>query len=199
MRELGNYLKAFAGIDLINIVGPFSQVDSTRKEPIIFVDGGSQFRIGEEGYSVGDGDSFSGQLDCLLPMKKNYSDLSYVLNSLSENFSEVSLSGFLGGRRDHEILNLGEVHHFLKGKENIRVYFDDQVTAVTQGRWKFNFAGIFSLIALESTRVLINGQCEYGIENMQVLPLLSSWGLSNIARGDFEVTAEGPIFLFWNR
>lgn len=182
----------------IDLVGPF--FDPRRQvfeDPVVFVDRGANFRRGHEGFSVGDGDSASARLDLKLSGDKNLSDLAYVLEHLPERFSEVRLFGFLGGRRDHEVFNLGEVHHFLKRRPfPHRVLFDDKIVAHSAGSWQLELRGVFSLAVVEPAQVAIHGDVRYSLPEPQRIAPLSSLCLSNVASGTVGIHANQPFFLF---
>ncbi len=180
------------------IVGPLFDGARSIEEPAVFVDGGSRFRESGQGISVGDGDSYSGSLDHLLPVEKDYSDLAFVLDHLPGRVRHLDLFGFLGGRRDHELINLGEAHRFLKSRRNTRACFDSAVIALSAGAWRESIFGVFSLFAFESTRITLTGDCQYPIANDRVLPAGSSWGLSNIGEGAVDISVRGPVFVFLN-
>src|SRR3982750_1407403 len=112
-----NFIGELGSQSQISVVGPMLNRVFTPSAPTIFVDGGTQFRpVGEKNnpirISVGDGDSGGINLDVLLPKEKDYSDLAFVLSNLPPTVRHVELIGFLGGRRDHELFNFGEVHKF---------------------------------------------------------------------------------------
>ena len=112
MELLTKYLKENKGP--LTIVGPLYIGEADFKEPVLFIDGGSRFRNSPEGLSLGDNDSSIGELDILLSPDKDFSDLSYALRNIPSHYKEIHLQGFLGGRKDHEIINMGEVQNFLK-------------------------------------------------------------------------------------
>src|SRR4051794_25182624 len=128
MSAWAEFLTAIASEEEVTLVGPLYHQRHTPLMPTVYVDGGTRFRneggwaAGHGGHSafptvsVGDGDSSGGSLDELLPSEKDYSDLAFVLRSLPASVNEVTLLGFLGGRRDHELANLGEVNEYLKAR-----------------------------------------------------------------------------------
>lgn len=204
---LDKYLQQFAG-HCVTLVGPLGEplvewaclddAPATLAEPLIWVDGGVAHRRenGGAGFAVGDGDSTALPLDQYLTVDKNYSDLAYVLTRLPAHFTEVVLLGFLGGRRDHELFNLGEVHHFLAiAKVPTRVRFGHRITAYSKGKWRFEYTGAFSLAVLEATAVALRGACRYSLGSTRIAPL-SSRGLSNYGTGEITLTAQGPTFIF---
>lgn len=193
--SLKNYLKLYRGSIELNIVGPLWRADISLKEPTIYVDGGASFQKEVRGITVGDGDSFKQSLDVKLPEDKDYSDLSYVLQEIGQGYKVVNLLGFLGGRKDHELINLAEVHQFLLNCESpTQVHFDKEITAFSKGQWEFFHEGIFSLFSFEQNQVHLTGDCQYPI--LTDFKALSSHGLSNIGKGEICLENKGPLFFF---
>lgn len=196
------------------LVGPRYQKDSEQSldtlppnEPVLYIDGGTHFRPDTSnqmppeptGFALGDGDSWSGQLDETLPAEKNYSDLAYALANIPAQFTEIHLLGFLGGRRDHEWINLGEAHQFLALRHKpTRLYFDarptEQIIGFSAGSWQFHHHGIFSLICLAPAKITLNGDCQYPLDHPTPLNPLSSHGLSNRGEGDITLSSDQVIF-----
>ncbi len=215
---LDDYLHRFTGHRRITLVGPmpvpvpvpvpvpFEPPGPAAPEaPVIWVDGGANHRrqnadnAGREspGFAVGDGDSFGGKLDQYLDPDKDYSDLAYVLGRLGSRFAEVVLLGFLGARRDHELFNLGEVHHFLAAaKTPTTARFDTCLNAYSTGQWTFDADGIFSLAVLEPATVQLRGACQFPIPVPTRIAPLKSLGLSNRGFGEITLTTRGPAFIF---
>ncbi len=174
------------------LVGPFARlVPASSKK--IFVDGGA--RLHKSGLVVGDGDSYSGPLDVELPKRKDYSDFAFTLRHLPKHISEVKTVGFLGGRRDHEWINLGEAHRFLKSRKNTTFTFDHSITGFSQGRFDFRRKGLFSLLVFQNTQLELSGKCEFKFRGR--LKALSSHGLSNVGSGKINLITTGPAFLFF--
>lgn len=178
---------------------PLSQHDLT-----IFIDGGSQLSSrlqGQPTVSIGDGDSGeSSRLDYKLPQEKDYSDLAFVLNHLPRKIKTMKLVGFIGGRIDHQLAVFGEVYYFLKVIEAEKVEFDDHVlTFLDRGTHKLNFFGRFSLMAFDPCEVLLTGNAKYTVQPKSVLQPLSSFGLSNIANGQFSIETSEPLLLIQGR
>lgn len=177
-------------------------------EPILYIDGGAQFRLqktdippGTRGFSLGDGDSFDGELDEKLNQDKDYSDLAYALANIPAQFSKLHLLGFLGERRDHEWINLGEIHHFLAERHRAAhahlhsPTIGEHITGFTAGDWQFRHHGTFSLLTLHEARLTLTGECRYPLKTAATLPPLSSLGLSNTAHGDVQIHCDQPFFL----
>lgn len=196
--NLSGYLQKFK-TDILYLIGPFYDGSQISAEPIVYVDRGVQFRKNNAGWSVGDGDSADAELDEFLNPKKDYSDLAYVLRNIPPHYVNIHLCGFLGERRDHEIMNLAEAHSFLKNVANAtRVHFDKKVTALSRGTWALEASGSFSLFAFDSVKLALDGNCEYKIKEPTVFRALSSHGLSNSGHGKIEVTCNSPVFIFFN-
>jgi len=198
--KLDEYLSQFSKeCTTINVIGPFSKSENELIEPIIYVDSATQFRINNKGFSVGDNDSFSGTLDEILPIDKDFSDLSYVLSKLCPQFNEINLFGFLGGRKDHEMINLLEAYQYLKMQnQKTKVSFDQKIIGFSKGSWAIDIHGIFSIIAFEELEIEITGQCKFEVDKSRCFKPLSSHGLSNIGSGEVHIQSSQPFFLFLN-
>ena len=133
--------------------------------PTLFIDGGNAHQHHFQGHptlSIGDGDSFPGTLDVLLPKNKNVSDLRAVLDLLSSKLVEIYFLGFSGGRKDHELINLGEIYQFLARQEGpCRAFFDKDFHAIQKGTYNLSYQGIFSMLAFHNTRVTMQGLVDY--------------------------------------
>ena len=167
---LKNYLQNFSS-SVLQIIGPFFDesfdTESVLKDPVIYVDAGVHFRKIIQGFAVGDGDSSRLPMDEKLKTKKNFSDLSYVLQNIPSHFSEIQVLGFLGHRKDHEIMNFAEIHEFLKKTTtNVQVNLDKKIKVLSKGTWDFVIHGSFSIFAWEEINLQLSGACEY-----QVFPL----------------------------
>ncbi len=187
----------------VTLVGPLHDKKFSAVEPTVFIDGGSQFRGNGEKFptiSVGDGDSGGAALDVKLPEEKDFSDLAFVLRELPRHVVTLRLFGFLGGRLDHELANLGEIHQFLLDRpKGARVELEKaghlEVIAFT-GSMKREINSLFSVMVLETSEVTIAGDCDYDLDNEEPLVPGSSQGLSNLGTGQVEITSAGPCFIF---
>lgn len=191
--KIENYLKNF-NENVVTLVGPMLRTRTQFNEPVIFVDGGKNAQCDNLGYSIGDNDSYHARLDYTLPTEKDYSDLSYVL-SHCHKFKNLYLYGFLGGRKDHELINLGELHHLLVNGFNTRAIIDESVLAFSAGEWKIELNQAFSLICFIPTTVQLEGCIKYPLHNQTLKPFCSH-GLSNIASGKFILKINNPCFIF---
>lgn len=135
----------------------------------------------------------------MLPKIKAYSDLAYVLSEIKDQFKEVNLQGFLGERKDHELINLLEVHSFLsKYHRKIKVSFDDKIFSFSRGNWEMEIQGVFSVLALSEIDMEIKGACKYTHTLDEDFKHLSSQGLSNVGSGVVIFKASNVFFLFVN-
>ena len=198
--NIAQYLSPFDAGQEITLVGPMLPTDYRRNdfaEPLLYVDGGVDFRIGQNGIVVGDGDSAKAQMDIKLNPHKDLSDLAFVLSEIPVEFCVLNLFGFLGGRRDHEWFNFGEVSRFLSIRAgNGIVRFDDSVVGYSAGKWCRSHAGEFSLAVLEPANIRLTGDCKYQCDPGVAFSPLSSLGLSNVASGTIYMETNAPTFLF---
>ncbi|MBF0297240.1 MAG: hypothetical protein HQK51_00860 [Oligoflexia bacterium] len=183
--------------------------------PHIFVDGGMHFNkpqllkpfniSANAIISVGDNDSYKGNKKIDIPLNpiKDFSDLSMAFKILKQTnnnkLKKILLRGFLGNRKDHEIINLGETHHFLKSKSNLQVQFDSEILGVAEGKYNFKISkSIFSIIAFEKTELKFSGDILYKIERLKKIKPLSSYTLSNKVNGTLKIMCSKPVFIFLN-
>lgn len=175
--------------------------------PLIGIDGGARY-CQKMDIWVGDGDSHVQVIKSShifkFPPKKNISDLGLAL-SLFETSAPLHFHcwGLLGGRRDHELMNLGEMLAFLGPSSNQRASFYDSqgqiaVEVVSPGSWSFNHQGIFSLASVKKSLVSLTGHCEYTLPTPSPLTALSSLGLSNVAFGEFNLSTNSPLLIFFS-
>lgn len=177
-----------------------------KKHPVLCVDGGAHFSDQMEIW-VGDDDSFGKATNAVHtfrhPIEKDQSDLALAFELFKEHCHlKLHLWGFLGGRRDHEIFNLGEALTFLEEHPESEVILYDEKGVLRyhllgSGHWKFSFEGVFSLGTLKKTLVKLTGECHYPITKFHALTPLSSYGLSNIGKGEMILETDGPVFLYF--
>lgn len=199
---LPDFIRAIEKHDFITLVGPLLGGSHTPERPTIYVDGGADFSPAAKSnypvFRVGDGDSARGDLDERIPAQKDYSDLAYVLRALNASVRRIEMLGFTGGRRDHELANLGEVHHYLsRAKHFSRVDIigkAETIHAFAHGGLELSIEDNFSVMVFESSRVKISGDCEYKFDD--ILQTVSSHGLSNFGRGTVKVESQKPCFVF---
>lgn len=196
--SIKKYLGNFKNSQHITLVGPFCENTQAITEPVIFVDSGARLRKSGEGISVGDGDSFIGTMDVRLNPDKDFSDLAFVLQNIPQAFRTVKLLGFLGGRRDHELFNIGEAHHFLRSRKYpTSIKFDNDIVGYSSGQWCLERIGGFSVSVVEETRVGIIGDCRYPCPQTTRFMPLSSLGLSNVGSGTLCIKCAGPVFILF--
>lgn len=203
-KELKNskeIIKMLQAQDEVVLVGPlYNGVPSLPVDKFhIFVDGGSNYIPDEmaEFITVGDGDSTKISLDITLPKDKDYSDLRFALNMLPMETKKIYLYGFLGGRGDHELINFGEVHDFLKNRtDGTMVTYDRFWVAYNKGSHTIKINGLFSVIVIEETLLKILGPCQYPLNDFRSVSPLSSFILSNIGRGLITFVSKGPFFIY---
>jgi thiamine pyrophosphokinase len=174
--------------------------------PTIAVDGGAHF-IENPSVWVGDADSFPGEVKASHiykhPIEKDFSDLALAFSLLQDQrHYKIHLWGFVGGRKDHELFNLGESLNFLDSHQECQVFVYGtngkiEFQLIGAGQWKFTHAGIFSLGSLKKTTVRLTGDCKYQIKKPYVLSPLSSFGLSNFASGEITLENSGPVFIYY--
>ena len=199
-----DFLRAISGSEGLTLVGPLYEKSHELVEPTIYVDGGARFRVSDAraeipSVAIGDGDSGAIALDELLSSEKDYSDLAFALRGVPDSVSRVSLLGFLGGRRDHELCNLGEVHAFLSRRPHftqVEIIGDGtRMVAFCKGRVHLNIHGMFSVFVFEATALKILGACKYPLARDRVIQPLSSVGLSNEGSGLIEIESGSPAFV----
>lgn len=195
--KISEYLDNFTSDTPISIVGPLYR-SGPMQEPLLFIDGGSNYRIGSAGLSVGDGDSSDSPMDIPLSADKDYSDLAYALNSIPADYSNVCLYGFLGKRRDHEYFNLGAAHQFLESRSQpSTIRFEQTIIGYTAGTWNFHREGLFSILSLKDTWLTLHGDCRYPCRDRTRFRVLDSLGLSNIGHGKIHLQTEDPVFVIY--
>jgi thiamine pyrophosphokinase len=189
-------------------VGPMGPAlpASLAVHPIIAVDGGAEHTDLIDIW-VGDADSYTKEIKAPLiirhPVEKDQSDLALALGLFEEALNyKLHFWGFLGGRKDHELFNLGEALHFLEWHQGsqVLIYGTDgklEFHLLGEGHWKFTHHGTFSLGTVKKTSVKLKGECHYPILQSQILSPLTSFGLSNIGKGEMILETEGPVFVYY--
>lgn len=169
----------------------------SKKIPIIAVDKGLEnCPTHSLIYSVGDGDSSSHQMDYKLPKEKNQSDLRAALGLLTNNITRASFYGFLGLRRDHEWINMGEIYSFVN-KMNFVARIDRSCFVIPKGRSKLLAQGTFSVMSLYDNEVKLRGHCKYQLETTTKISPLSSHGLSNVGSGMIHLESSAPLIVYF--
>ena len=142
---------------------------------LVFIDGGSihesKFKtlIKKQKLSpqfYGDGDS-SKKIMTHKKIDLSLSDLSYFLNERLQkknyiNYDLYLFVGFLGGRIDHQLINIGEFFHVMKNlnfKPAPRILLDDKIEFFAKGINEMCVQGIFSIASFEKCKIKISGDC----------------------------------------
>lgn len=206
MKDQKSFEEKLKNIDSVTLIGPLlgGSCPYKAKGALIFVDGGANFltlfsELENEipSISLGDGDSSQIELDIKLNPKKDFSDLGFALSLIPQNIENVFLFGFLGGRRDHEMANFGEIHQFLKKRtQQTKVFFEDKIIALSKGSYTKDIKGTFTLLVLDKTPLKVEGACLYKMKDFKEFFPLSSLGLSNIGSGSVIFEGSGPYFIF---
>lgn len=191
------------------LIGPMGPLvpSHLKAYPLLAIDGGAKY-LERIDIWVGDGDSHKEVLTHCehifkYPPEKDMSDLALALSAFSTQLSyKLHFWGLLGGRRDHELFNLGEALSFLESHTESEILFYNQTGEVSfqlfsQGDWSFDHHGSFSLGSLKDVQVTLTGACSYPIPTPRIIHPLSSLGLSNQALGKVSLIIKGPIFIYY--
>lgn len=185
-----------------NIVGPVSPSYTPNTLPTLAVDGGASF-VPIIDVWIGDNDSYLEKIDCenafFFSPDKDQSDLALALKLFeNDNAYTLHLYGFLGGRRDHELFNLGEISAHLLTK------YDNKIILYQNNRPQFIFfgagvhecvhVGLISIGTLYPQSITLSGQLSYTGD--YEFTVLSSLGLSNKASGIISIKASRPFFIY---
>jgi thiamine pyrophosphokinase len=203
--ELPSTLKTIYEWVILGPMGPNLPLN-LRNKAQMGVDGGAHFSNNLLAW-VGDADSLSFAINAgvvfKFPTEKDESDFALALSLFKESKGYFfHLWGFLGGRKDHELFNIGEGLHFLDQHPQSQLHFYNNQGLISfmlfgAGLWEFYHQGIFSLGSLKKTSVKMTGDCRYPLNSSSTLKPLSSQGLSNVASGKITVETEGPLFIYF--
>lgn len=169
--------------------------------PGLYIDGGLDFKElypSKRSLSLGDGDSARSRLSALdvrYPENKDKSDLALALELLEELPLPLKLIGFTGGQREHEWAIMGEAMSFLKVAKCPVIYWDQHSLFLPAGTHRLTGRGRFSLFTIENKGIRLTGSIKFPVDPPRPFGPLSSLGLSNVASGDFEITALGPVLI----
>lgn len=192
------------------IVGPmpFAQkkIKTSWKGQLIFIDGGlihqKKFvkktpNLAKNAFSVGDGDAPSKTSLSIKKQSQNLSDLAFCLERLQKEkgLEKIILLGFLGGRGDHELFNLGEIYSFVQKNKNIRAYLEDKIEFFPPGKHSLSLHGTFSVASLSPNEIKLTGDCRYQLKKWTKLSTLSSLGLSNEASGEIIIQCKEALMI----
>lgn len=169
----------------------------------VAVDGGIEYAL-KPVLWAGDGDSSSSSpsgTPVAFKASQDETDLRFCLNGVRGwKWQELHLFGFLGGRRDHELANFGEIHAELQIRADFTaaIFYDDKLEPAVRffrtGSHRVNISAAFSLLALEAAVADISGDCDYAASGA-ALPLLSGRGISNKGRGMVDITCTAPFMI----
>ncbi|MBC7540830.1 MAG: hypothetical protein H7281_18560 [Bacteriovorax sp.] len=213
-------IKHFLPQTRLLILGPMEIEPKTLKRKlkkmaptlIILIDGGTRHREifttkeRKISLSVGDGDSTLNseiQMDILLPVKKDFSDLFFVIDAIlntKSSFEEITLMGLISPKNeeriDHLMLNIGVVQK-LTHKLPIRIVMDDRFLFLPAGKNTFDYSGIFSVISLTPNSLKITGAADYKLNKWTKIKALSTLGLSNQGQGRIQIESIRPIMIYF--
>lgn len=207
--SLSDWKKYDTGSDKVILVGPVMHLMIAPEILKSFgLDGATQVAIDgglhyapNPALSVGDGDSSKGPPDIFKP-SQDKTDLRFCLNGIRNwAWREMHAFGFIGGRRDHELANFGELDAEMRARPAFTraVIYDSalhpQVWMCNKGAHEIELSGRFSVLVLKETRVTISGACDYPATDLTLQPL-SGRGVSNRANGAVRFTADGPFMVF---
>ena len=196
------------GAEQLILVGParkspLPDVAGLENVPQLAVDGGGHYAVNPVLWA-GDGDSGAPpqSVPAFIKHDQNITDLRFCLDGIRGwRWNALHLFGFLGGRRDHELANFGEIHVEMKARTAFSkavFYGEDnapQMYFFQAGEHAVaNLHGIFSVLVLEPAEITITGECRYPVEKASLQPF-SGQGVSNEASGTVKFTASGPFML----
>lgn len=189
---------------LVGPMGPILANSYLLSLPILSVDGGAHF-CERSLIWIGDSDSSSSIITAdyqiELNPNKDFSDLKAAFDLFPSQMAfKLHLWGFLGGRQDHHLINLGETYKAIKLRMgSIASFYDENgkisMMMTSMPIFTFNHHGVFSLISFEPTDVKLTGHCEYQLITPISIGPLSSHGLSNRADGEVTLTTDKPILI----
>ena len=203
--KLPSHLENIQDWTLVGPMGPEVPSDLVAHS-ILAVDGGARF-CSRMDIWVGDGDSHAESINCpnkyQFSPQKAQSDLALALSLFRSSLPlTIHACGFLGGRRDHELLNFGECMQFLEHHSRSEINFYEAsgllaVKCLGAGAWDFHREGIFSLASMKEVSLKMTGACDYPISSEITLNPFSSLGLSNFGHGDIHLLTQGPVMVFF--
>lgn len=191
-----------------SVLRPYLKSPETQ---VFFVDGGLIHRekfqkhaphLLKNALSIGDGDS-SKELMKIKKTDQNISDLAFFLQTIKgkKEIETYQFVGFLGGRLDHQLFNLGELSLFSKkliGKIIPKILMENKVEFLVAGTHQVNIDGNFSLGSFEVNRIKLSGHCLYQSKKWLTLSPLSSRGLSNQGQGLIKIETLAPLAIFYS-
>lgn len=179
---------------------------------ILLIDGGTRHKSmlnkkeQKISLSVGDGDSAKNlktPLDILLPLKKDFSDLAFVIEAIlkaKNHFEQITMLGLSSHKKeeriDHLLFNIGIVHK-LTLKLPIKIVMDDRFLFLPAGKNTFDYFGLFSVIILTRNSIKITGAADYQLKSWTKVEALNSLGLSNQAHGRIQIDSTRPLLVYF--
>lgn len=152
---------------------------------------------------AGDGDSGArpAHIPAFIKPTQDETDLRFCLSGIDAwQWTQLHLYGFLGGRRDHELANFGEIHAAMRTRAACATacFYDahgaPSVLFFNTGRHEVQIKSRFSLFSLSPAIVSLSGACAYPARDLH-LPPLSGHGISNGGQGMVEITADAPVLI----
>ena len=203
------------GSESLVLVGPVmkwaltpAQLDAhgIANAPQVAIDGGIAFAH-KPFLWAGDADSGTKPTDIqAIKVKKSQdeTDLRFCLNGIRLwSWRELHLFGFVGQRRDHEIVNFGEIYGEMKRRAAFSrgVFYSNNFTVLAvfyaAGEHTFSHHGLFSVIAFEPSKISLSGSCRFPAQDL-ALDTLSGAGISNEASGEVRLRSDAvPIAVFF--
>jgi thiamine pyrophosphokinase len=197
----------------MSLLGPMALIQKTcidmDFEFFILVDGGIKHKVSLPKkctvITIGDGDSIDAHpctpqhdFDIKLSPSKDRSDLCEAFKIISPTYNYIFLQGFLGGRTDHLFFNFFESLQFLDDvkRQSTIVNFEHQTLALSAGKYKISYTGIFSLFTNNNSTITLTGDITFKLHNELLTPR-SSNGLSNYSSGEIFIDIISPILLFF--
>ena len=197
--------KIFEGLEYMCLIGPMesSLTPNLNCQAFICVDGGAHLKESLPPelpcLTIGDGDSYDKAHDITYPKKKDLNDFALALKLLPKTITQIDLYGLRNGRKDHEIINIGEMLNYLDSHINLQMASfinteSDTWLALNTGTHILNFVGTFTVITLQKQKITIAGEALYKGEDI-TLNVLTSQGLSNQASGSFTIECQKPVLV----
>lgn len=184
---------------------PLPQVLAARPMPQVAVDGGI-YAAEHPLLWLGDGDSSVAPLDIAAFFKptQDMTDLEFALDVLrTGTWRRLHLSGFVGGRSDHFLGNIGAVDVEMRRRSAFEqaVFYDASGQVLQRhfaaGAQTFRHEGLFSVFALTQGTVSLSGACDYPAHRISLAPL-SGRGVSNVAAGEVRIESDIPVVVMFH-
>ncbi len=150
--------------------------------------------------SYGDGDSAKSPMT-FLKNNQAESDLAFYLKRKLEEkkAGNYHFQGFSGGRKDHELISLGEIFQFIKKMPKSqfisKAIIDQKILCLPPGNHSCSIEGTFSIVSFEKVKITLTGDCDYQLKNKKELSPLSSYGLSNKGHGTIKLSTNKTILI----